>query len=111
MEADRLASFFGGQEGVDEVIPISALNGHNVKGVEDWAVAQLPEGPSLYPKASACSMQAPLPETHIRQLALTGKVMHGDDVASCQCIGCAERASGAVLCGGDHPREDLPAVP
>ncbi len=38
---------------MDAVIPISALQGRNLRAVEDWAVAQLPEGPSLYPKASA----------------------------------------------------------
>ena len=55
MPGDRereLVAIFGAEPGVDEVIPISALQGHNVSAVERWAVSQLPLGPSLYPKVS-----------------------------------------------------------
>ena len=37
---------------VDIVIPTSALTGRGVDDVKQWAAAQLPPGPSLYPQAS-----------------------------------------------------------
>lgn len=46
----ELVAYFGAEPGVDQVIPTSALKGRNVDAVERWAVAQLPLGPSLYPK-------------------------------------------------------------
>ena len=59
MTGDReqeLVATFGAEPGVDEVIPISALQGRNVGAVERWAVSQLPLGPSLYPKVRLCQV-------------------------------------------------------
>ena len=35
-----------------QVFPVSALHGKGVAELKSWAVAQLHEGPSLYPKVS-----------------------------------------------------------
>jgi GTP-binding protein Era len=52
-KADELTSLFSdcaSHINLKTVIPISALNGDNVKKLSEWVVQQLPEGPSLYPK-------------------------------------------------------------
>lgn len=49
-EARALQDFMAEQAGVVTVLPTSAITGRGVEAVRDWAVAQLPEGPTLYPK-------------------------------------------------------------
>ena len=41
---------FTSESRADDVIPVSARYGTGVQQVKDWAVQQLKEGPSLYPK-------------------------------------------------------------
>lgn len=45
-----LIEYFNGQEEIDEVLPISALNSTGVQNVKNWALDRLPLGPTLYPK-------------------------------------------------------------
>ena len=49
-EARALQDYMAEQAGVVTVLPTSAIMGRGVEAVRDWAVAQLPEGPTLYPK-------------------------------------------------------------
>ena len=37
---------------IDMVLPTSARDGEGVDDVRNWALSQLPQGPSLYPKVS-----------------------------------------------------------
>ena len=52
-EARALQEFMTAQPGVATVLPTSAITGRGVEAVRDWAVARLPEGPTLYPKVLA----------------------------------------------------------
>ena len=49
-EARALQGYMAEQPGVATVLPTSAVTGRGVEAVREWAVAQLPEGPTLYPK-------------------------------------------------------------
>lgn len=52
-----MAAYLAAQPGVAAVLQTSALTGLGVDAVRDWAVAQLPEGPTLYPKARSLAAQ------------------------------------------------------
>ena len=45
-----LQEYMAEQAGVATVLPTSAITGRGVEAVRDWALAQLPLGPTLYPK-------------------------------------------------------------
>ncbi|KAK9842092.1 hypothetical protein WJX81_008104 [Elliptochloris bilobata] len=49
-EARALEEYMAAQTGVATVLPTSALTGRGVEAVRAWALSQLPEGPTLYPK-------------------------------------------------------------
>ncbi|CAL56826.1 P-loop containing nucleoside triphosphate hydrolase [Ostreococcus tauri] len=46
----ELIDYFRAQDGIDDVLPISALNSTGVENVKNWALDRLPLGPTLYPK-------------------------------------------------------------
>jgi len=46
----ELIEYFEAQEGIDAVLPISALNSTGTANVKKWALDNLPLGPTLYPK-------------------------------------------------------------
>ena len=49
VEIDELGRTLGGASGWAEIVPVSALSGHQVALLTDLLVARLPEGPPLYP--------------------------------------------------------------
>ena len=56
-EVEAVEAYLAAQPGVAAVLQTSALTGLGVDAVRDWAVAQLPEGPTLYPKARSLAAQ------------------------------------------------------
>ncbi len=52
-EEEAVAEYMAAQPGVAAVLATSALTGRGVDAVRAWAVGQLPEGPTLYPKVPA----------------------------------------------------------
>ena len=56
-ELEAVEAYLAAQPGVAAVLPTSALTGLGVGAVRDWAVAQLPEGPTLYPKVRSHAAQ------------------------------------------------------
>ena len=49
-QGDEIVAWYKRHCNASAVLPISALEGHHVEHVKDWVLANLPEGPSLYPK-------------------------------------------------------------
>ncbi len=54
-EVQRLVKLFESEGMADKIIPVAAKYGAGVQEVKDWAIQQLKEGPSLYPKVAAMS--------------------------------------------------------
>lgn len=52
-EVQRLADLFLTESKADVVLPVAAKFGTGVQQVKEWALQQLEEGPSLYPKVVA----------------------------------------------------------
>ncbi len=52
-EEEAVAEYMAAQPGVAAVLATSALTGRGVDAVRAWALGQLPEGPTLYPKVRA----------------------------------------------------------
>jgi GTP-binding protein Era len=50
VEIDELGRMLSGSSGWADIVPVSALSGHQVGLLTDLLVAQLPEGPPLYPE-------------------------------------------------------------
>ena len=46
----ELIEYFKAQDGIDAVLPISALNSTGTDNVKKWALEHLPLGPTMYPK-------------------------------------------------------------
>lgn len=49
-ELESLAAWYKEHCRAQAVLPLSALEGRGLEAVQDWLEAQLPEGPSMYPK-------------------------------------------------------------
>lgn len=61
-DLDAAKSWLKENDMIDMVLPTSARDGKGVDDVRNWALSQLPHGPSLYPKVSFSD------QTHVSQL-------------------------------------------
>ena len=84
--AAELEAWFAEHCRAQAVIPVSALTGANTGAVLDWVLAQMPEGPSMYPKARVPRAGGRAGAGHARRAAGAATVQAAAERGAGSCV-------------------------